>query len=596
MAPVMTMADCSKFNTGIADKNERLMHTIANRAAFYRANPHRFAEDYLGITLKLFQQILLVMMFDCNSLMFLAARGLSKTYTTAVFCCIRAILYPGTCICVASKTMKQAKEVLKKITNLLMPNSANLRLEIASVVINSGDAHISFKNGSEIFVTTASDNARGARCHILIIDEFRLAKKEVIDTILKPFMQSERQPKYLNKPEYKHIGSERNKEIYMSSVWLKSHWAYKEAQSYVVDLFNHQKKTFICGLPYQLSIKEGLLNRAQVEEDMMKATFNEISFTMESGCLWWGEAENAFFKFDSLTKARRIRNALYPQEVYAQISNKLVKYIEKQPGEIRLLSADIAVMSSKKNKNDATAIFIIQLLPTNDGQYIRNVLYSETHEGGHSKDQALIIRRLYEQMNCDYIVIDTQGVGVGVFDNLVDDITDDATGRFYPAFTCINDSEMAEHYKGESRNPAKVIYSVKASPKWNSQCAFSLRDCIERGKMRLLLTEQEFSEVMENSKLFNSLSEEDKITLTMPYIQTSLLINEMVNLEYTTVGTEIKIKEVGSARKDRYSSLSYANQIANELERKLTKPRVLCSGMPLSMRKPKCMSIYNSRR
>ena len=144
------------------------MNTIAERASFYRCNPQRFAEDYLGLKLKLFQQIILVMLFDCNSLMFLAARGLSKTYTTAVFCCIRAILFPGTQIVVASKTMKQAKEVLKKITNELMPNSANLRLEIDTVVINSGDAHISFRNGSNIMVTTATDTARGARCHILI--------------------------------------------------------------------------------------------------------------------------------------------------------------------------------------------------------------------------------------------------------------------------------------------------------------------------------------------------------------------------------------------------------------------------------------------
>ena len=590
------MIDSNRFNNGITDKSERLMNTIAARASFYRENPHRFAKDYLGLNLKLFQQILLVMMFFSNNLMFLAARGLSKTYTTAVFCCIRCILYPGTKICVASKTMKQAKEVLKKITSELMPNSPNLRLEIANIVINSGDAHITFKNGSEVFVTTATDTARGGRCHILIIDEFRLAKKEVIDTVLKPFMRSERKPKYLDKPQYSHLNSERNKEIYMSSVWLKSHWAYKEAQSYVVDLFNTRKQSFICGLPYQLSIKERLLNRAQVEEDMMAATFNEISFSMESGCLWWGEAENSFFKFDSLNKARRIRTALYPQEIYAQISPKIIKYIEKQPGEIRLLSADIAVMSSKKNKNDATALFVTQLIPTKDGQYIRNVLYAETHEGGHSKEQALIIRRLYEQMNCDYIIIDTQGVGVGIYDNLVDDLTDDVTGQFYPAFTCFNDPEMATHYKGSGRNPAKVIYSVKANAKWNSQCAFSLRDCINRGKMRLLLDEEEFDEIMENSKAYENLSVEDKITLKMPYIQTSLLISELVNLEYVTIGTEIKIKEIGTARKDRYSSLSYANQFANELERKLSKPHISSDGVKLCMRIPHCMSVSNNRR
>lgn len=256
-------------------------------------------------------------------------------------------------------------------------------------------------------------------------------------------MRAERHPKYLDKPEYEHYGSERNKEIYMSSVWLKSHWAYKESQSYVVDLFNPKKNVFICALPYQLSIRDGLLNRAQVEEDMMAVTFNEVSFMMESECLWFGESENSFFRFDMLEKSRRIKTALYPSDIYTEIPAKIVKPLIKQVGEIRIISADIAVMSSKRNKNDATAVFITQLLPTKDGQYIRNVLYSETYEGGHSKNQALTIRRLYEQMECDYIVLDTNGVGNGIFDNLVDDMTDDITGQFYPAFTCFNDEEMA---------------------------------------------------------------------------------------------------------------------------------------------------------
>ena len=202
-----------------------------------------------------------------------------------------------------------------------------------------------------------------------------------------------------------------------------------------------------------------------------------------------------------------------------------------------------------------------------------------------------MIRRLFEQMNCDYIVIDTAGVGLGVFDNLVKDMTDDVTGEFYPAFTCINDSEMAAHYKGSSTNPAKVIYSVKASAKWNSQCAYSLRDCIRRGKMRLLLDEDEFNEKYENEKAYSELSAEDKLTIKMPFIQTSLLITELVNLEYTTVGSEIKIKETGTNRKDRYSSLSYANQIANELERKLSKPKLSDNSFRLRLRSPKCMQI-----
>lgn len=92
---------------------------------------------------------------------------------------------------------------------------------------------------------------------------------------------------------------------------------------------NQKKKTFICGLPYQMSIKEGLLNPEQVLEEMMSPTFNEISFSMESGCLWWGESEDSFFRFDDLMKARRIKEAIYPKEIYTQISNKIIKYPEK---------------------------------------------------------------------------------------------------------------------------------------------------------------------------------------------------------------------------------------------------------------------------
>ena len=207
----------------------------------------------------------------------------------------------------------------------------------------------------------------------------------------------------------------------------------------------------------------------------------------------------------------------------------------------------------------------------------------------------MIVRRLFEQMDCDYIVIDANGVGMGIYDCLVDDMTDDVTGEFYPAFTCINDETMADHYKGSGRSPQKVIYSVKASAKFNSQCAYSLRDCIERGKLRLLMSEEDFVAEMEEKKEYQDLSTEDQVDLRMPYIQTSLLINELVNLEYTSQGTEIKIKETGSNRKDRYSSLAYGNQIANELERKLTRRPERTDKVVMNFRAPSCLGLYNRK-
>lgn len=55
---------------------QRVMNTVAERAAFYRANPQRFVRDYLGITnLKWFQEVILWMMNNSIFFMYLASRG-----------------------------------------------------------------------------------------------------------------------------------------------------------------------------------------------------------------------------------------------------------------------------------------------------------------------------------------------------------------------------------------------------------------------------------------------------------------------------------------------------------------------------------------
>ena len=68
-----------------------------------------------------------------NFAMYLAARGQGKTYLTALFCCVRCILFPGTKIVVSSGTLKQANEVLLKIQDDFMKRSPEEKkqLEIA---------------------------------------------------------------------------------------------------------------------------------------------------------------------------------------------------------------------------------------------------------------------------------------------------------------------------------------------------------------------------------------------------------------------------------------------------------------------------------
>lgn len=457
-----------------------------------------------------------------------------------------------------------------------MPNSPLLKNEIEKLVISSTDAYIDFKNGSFIKVVTASDTARSNRANILLVDEFRMVKKDTIETVLRRFLTAPRMPGYLSNKKYAHL-KERNKEIYLSSAYFKSHWSFDKVKDYARNMLDDAKKYFVCGLPYQLSIDEELLDSGAVADEMSEAGFNETKWSMEMECLWFGDVDGTFFDFDTVAKNRKLNYPMLPDDVSIKLYDaKKVRILPKQNGEKRILSVDLALMASTKNKNDASAIFINQLLPTKAGRYMNNFLYTESSEGAHTADQALRVRKLYEMYSCDYIVIDVKGVGFGVADALVRDISDPDTGEVYPALSCCNNSEWAARCTTPGAD--KALWVINASDKFNSECAILLRDGLRSGRVRLLTTEYDGEALLSTIKGYGSLSVEDQQLLQMPYVNTTLLVNELINLQHDESAGMVKISRKNGVRKDRYSSLSYNYWVACQLENKINRQRSSTGG------------------
>ena len=556
-------------------RTEKILHGVGVWTAYYRARPHKFAEDYLHLDLKLFQKILLIAMNINTIFIMIAARGIGKSFLSAVFCVIRCILYPGTKICIASGTRGQAINVLEKVLLELKPLSPELALEIdeKETKINGTNAQIVFKNRSYIKVVTSTDSARSNRANILILDEFRMIKKWVIDDVLKKFLTYRRMPRYteLSVEQRKAEWSkEKSMTVWLSSAYTTDHWSYTKCLDTFESMKLGRKRHFVCGLPYELSIKEGLLDRSVIEDEYVESDFNELRFQMEYQALWWGASEGAFFDYDSISKNRRIKFPMLPNKISAYVNNaNQVRIVPKQNGEIRILSADIALMSSKKNNNDATAIFINQLTPTKAGRYTSNIVYVDTCEGLRTDDQALIIRRMFDEYECDYIVLDTTGLGLGVYDCLARDIVDPDTGEIYPAISCCNNAEMA--MRCTVIGAEKVIWAIKASAQFNSDCAFLLREAFRSGRIRLLSPEFDADEALSEIRGYSSLSAADKLNLKLPYIHTTLLIDELTKLQHEESGGKVKITEKSGMRKDRYSSLSYNYYVAMQLESKMSK-------------------------
>lgn len=559
----------------MTSRKERILAGVAQWCSYYRANPHRFAKDYLHLNLHLFQKILIVMMNWSTTTAFIGSRGIGKSFLSAVFCVIRCILYPGTKICIASGTRGQSINVLEKIILELKPNSPELAAEIdeKETKINGTNAQIVFKNSSYIKVVTASDSARGNRANLLLLDEFRMIAKDVIDTILRKFLTQKRMPRYeeLSKEERKaEYAKEKNKTMYLSSAYFVDHWSYLKCTDTCRFMLDDTKRQFVCGLPYQLSITEGLLDADTVADEMAETDFNEIKFQMEYEALWYGSTDGSFFDYNSISKNRRIKYPMLPNKLAEKVNNsQLVKIPIKQNGEIRILSADIALMSSRKNNNDATAIFINQLMPTKAGRYTSNIVYADACEGLRTDDQALVIRKLFDEFACDYLVLDTNGLGLGVYDCLARDIVDPETGEIYPALSCCNNQEMASRCTVMGAD--KVIWAVKANAQFNSDCAFLLREAFRSGRIRLLATEYDAEELLGDIRGYSSLSPAERIQLQLPYIHTTLLIDELTKLQHEESGGKVRIYEKTGMRKDRYSSLSYNYYVATQIENKMSK-------------------------
>ena len=404
------------------------------------------------------------------------------------------------------------------------------------------------------------------RANILIVDEFRLISKDIIDTVLIPFLNVNRTPPYLQNPKYEHLAEE-NKEIYISSAWYRNHWIWDSFKSYLNGMIAG-KDYFVACLPWQLSVYHKLLSKKRVEQQRTQDDFDQMSWNMEYEALFVGENENAYFKLDDIQKCRTLPKPFYPpsdrEYVEAKGTRKKLSNMPKQAGEIRLVSMDIALMGSNKTlKNDTTAFTLIRMLPEGDG-YRRDVVYLESMAGQHAELQAIRLKQLYYDFEGDYVAMDTNGNGIAVFDSCTKIIYDKVRDEEYPAWTVIND-EMMDDRKMD-KNAIPIIYSIKANSDINHKVATGLRSAFEKKKIRLLINDIEAKDEMIETKGFLKKTDEEKHYLLRPFVQATALTNELVNLSYRVQGGNIKIEEVGTTTKDRYSSIGYGNYVANLLE------------------------------
>ncbi|MNI85421.1 hypothetical protein D3C73_1424140 [compost metagenome] len=100
----------------------------------------------------------------------------------------------------------------------------------------------------------------------------------------------------------------------------------------------------------------------------------------------------------------------------------------------------------------------------------------------------------------------------------------------------------------------------------NHEIAVWLKTALEKRLIRLLVNDAEGKEYLIDKQDLMNKTPYEHAMLLRPYVQTTALVNELINLESEVRNGFIKVFEKGRSTKDRYSSIGYANYIAKILE------------------------------
>lgn len=540
---------------------------------FFRRNLHRFVEMYIGIKLFPYQILWLYLLGISDSFVGICSRAAAKSWIIGLYAVCRCILYPGTLVVVVSSTIGQASTIITEKIKGMIDASPNLAREVENLNPSLNNCEVTFHNGSSIRVVASKESGRGKRAQLIIYDEFRIIPKDIVDSVLRPFA-SVRMPPYIKNAEYSHL-IEEPRDAFISSASFRSGWWYNETLTTIKRMIEGVDNSIFFATDYLISIYHGIKTVKQIARE--KSKMDDIVFEMEYENLSAGESQNSFYKYSFFEKLRTIKKGFYPQKKDTYNAKKNPYGIPRVDGEIRIIGADIASRAGRTN--DLTIISCLRLIPTSRG-YHRELVFLESYSGENTVTQAFRVKQIYHDFEADYIVLDVQNVGIGIYDQLGMETDDPERGIKYQAMTIYPHSTLEDKVYDElsSRttglNARPCIYPISASARANSEIAVIFKDRLKQKMFSFLVDEQEAeSFLMDNNKEVLVADDElgVKAFFKAPYVQTTLFINECVNLTMTINSGNIKLEEISGGRKDRYSCVSYANWFASFFDIDLLK-------------------------
>ena len=505
-----------------------------------------------------YQRFTLRAMMRFKDIFITAPRAFSKSFITILALFLQCVFIPGRKVFMCANTKQQAAQITKEKIYEIYDHWPLLKKEIIGWELNEYPGNfgkdyvtLKFRNGSIFDVVLAGDAARGGRRHGGEIDEIRDGEEEAINSVVIPLVNVSRRL-----PNNTVNEKEPNQQIIATtSAGSKTSFAYDR----LIDTFENAiidpEHAFMFGCDWRLPAMHGLIDKQYINKLKMSPSYNAESFATEYLSLWQGSSEEAWFSYDKLTKYRKLKNP----ETHA---------INRPDSEqFYLLSVDVGRISDQT----AVSIFRVNIVKNKFYSTLVNlIVLGRTPQTKPFAVQAVDLKKIIRDFNPREVVIDTNGLGVGLADEMIKPHYDEM-GNVLPAYGFINDDV---YKKIQPKDAPQILYGIKANGPLNSKIHGNCYSRLTSGMVRFLIKEQEAKNALLATKKGQKMTVEQRVMRLMPHEMTTKLFEEMANLrlKHTGASLDIVLERINSRfPKDKYSSFSYGLWRIKELEEEYYK-------------------------
>ena len=440
-----------------------------------------------------------------------APRAFAKSFLSILALYLRCIFLPRSKVFICAPGKEQGTKIaLEKITEI-WDTFPLLKEEVLSHNFTADLVRITFKNGSVFDIVAAQNATRGGRRHAGIIDEVRDHDGDDLNAIVLPLMNVNRRTinGLLNNKEPHQA------QIYITSAGAKNSYAYERLKELMLQSIIAPDQAFVWGCDYRIPVMAGLIPKNYVQELKMSGTFKEDDFAREYMSIWTGGSADSWITTDLLEKHRVVVNAEMKM-------NTNVQKVGYNPEQFYILSVDVGRLGCD------TVCCVFKVLPNVNG-FVKKLVNLEVFPSKlHFEHQAARIKEMVEAYKPKEVVIDGNGLGVGLMDYMIQYNQHDVTRQVYPPLGSMNDED---YLAKQPRDCEKLIYVIKANTTLQGEINSITYSELISGKVHFLISEQRAKTKLLATAKGAKMPVEQRIRKLKPYTLETLLIDELLELE-----------------------------------------------------------------